>query len=83
MRLFNNCNVEWMIGTTHVCFSEGARQVMERIRKSERVKAAMMIQRWWTRIKRKNIWTCDEDIILQTISLHGLDKVTIIKPEKF
>ena len=39
---------------------------MERMRKSEREKATMMIQRWWIRIRRNNIWTCDEDITLQT-----------------
>ena len=77
MSSFNNCNVEWVVGTTHVCFSEGARQVMERMRKKEREKAAKMIQRWWGRIRKSNNLSCDVDTILQTISLHGLDKVII------
>ena len=72
----NNLNIEWEVGTTHVCYSEGARQVMEGVRNCEREKAANMIQRWWGIQKRNNNWSCDVNVILQTLSLHGLDKVS-------
>ena len=77
MSSLNNCNVDWVVGTTHVCFSEGARQVMERMRNTERDKAAKMIQRWWVTIRKNKRWTRDVDIILQTISLYGFDKVRL------
>ena len=73
-------NIEWVIGTSHVHFSEGARQVMEEERSSEREEAARRIQRWWTVRRRRRRYTppCDIDVILQTISLHGLDRVILL-----
>ena len=67
--------IEWVIEKTHVSFSEGARQMMERKRNWTREMAARRIQRWWG--QRKAMQTCDINLILQTISLNGLDEVTI------
>ena len=63
--------VECVVGLSHVAYSEGTRQLLERRRTGEREEAARRIQSWW----RKNNLACDEKVILQTISLHGLDKV--------
>ena len=72
-------NIEWVIGKSHVHFSEGARQVMEEERSREREEAARRIQRWWTVRRRRNYTqSCDIDVILQTISLHGLDRVIFL-----
>ena len=62
--------VECVVGLSHVSYSEGTRQLLERLRTGEREEAARRIQSWWRRR------TCDVEVILQTISLHGLDKVT-------
>ena len=74
----SSANMEWLIGKTHVSFSEGARQMMERKRNWTREMAARRIQRWWgPSRRRKVIQSCDIDFALQTISLNGLDEVTI------
>ena len=76
----SSANMEWVVGTTHVSFSEGARQMMERKRNWRREMAARRIQRWWSQRSWRSKWmlSCDIDVVLQTISLNGLDEVTIL-----
>ena len=72
-------NIECVVGTTDVRFSEGARQVMEDGRREGRERAARTIQMWWAgRRKMAGTNTCDLNIILQTIGFYGLDKVTVL-----
>ena len=72
--------MECVIGTSHVAFSEGARQMMERMRNYSRENAALMIQRWWRRKRQDVTKSCDFNVILQTLSLNGLNKVILYKP---
>ena len=75
--------MEWVIGTTHVRCSEGARQMMEREKNCAREMAALRIQRWWMESRRRKApdvtQTCDINVVLQTISLNGLDKVNVFR----
>ena len=48
----SSANIEWVVGKTHVSFSEGARQMMERKRNREREMAARRIQRCWGQRRR-------------------------------
>ena len=76
----SSANITWVIGKTNVSFSEGARQMMERKRNCTREMAARRIQRWWAQRKRRRkvIESCNINVVLQTISLNGLDEVTIL-----
>ena len=73
-------NIEWVVGTADVRFSEGARQMMEERRREKREVAARTIQMWWAIRSRMLAGTNTRDlnILLKTISFYGLDKVTVL-----
>ena len=59
-----------------VVLSEGTYQLLERKRIQVREKSALRIQRWWRRVTRL---VCQMQVVLQTLAINGLDKVTLYR----
>ena len=68
--------MEVVIEDGDVVLSEGTYQLFERKRIQVRERSALRIQRWWRRVTRL---VCQMQVVLQTLAINGLDKVTLYR----
>ena len=69
-------DAQLVIESELVAFSEWTWQLLERQREYTRERSALKIQKWWRGL------TCHMQVVLRTLSIHGLHKVRCLRKDK-